>query len=131
MTEAQARTLRYFLPTEFRNLPLVDFAAAIWLDEIRHAYEHSIIVTGDGRLAGDVPSGGSLTSLHYLGRAFDLRYPDTPELCYVLNASIVAVSGSRVIELEWVHGATDAHVHLGLYPTDTVHRQSRLLVRAD
>lgn len=130
MTEAQARTLRYFQIGEFKNAPLVDFAAAIWLDEIRAAYGHVITVTGDGRLAGDVPSGGSATSLHYLGRAFDLRFPETPELCDLLDRAVTRVSGERAIEREWVNGSGDRHFHIGLYPEGSP-RRSRLLIRAD
>lgn len=130
MTEAQARTLRYFSAGEFRNLPLVDYEAARWLDDIRHAYAHVITVTGDARLAGNVPPGGSLTSLHYLGRAFDLRFPETPELCDELDRATVRVSGERPIEREWVHGLSDAHFHIALYPEGTP-RRSRLLIRAD
>lgn len=130
MTEAQARTLRYFLPSEFRNLPLVDYVAAQWLDQIRAAYGHVLTVTGDGRLAGDVPSGGSLTSLHYLGRAFDLRFPETAELCDLLDRAVVRASGERAIEREWVNGSGDRHFHIGLYPEGSP-RHSRLLIRAD
>lgn len=123
-------TLRHFQLSEMRHPELVENAAAVWLDDIREYYDAPLTITSDARTAEEnaAASGSSPTSLHLLGRAFDLRYPDTPEHVWELVAAVLVVSGHRPVELELVHSATDQHVHLGLLAAD---RQSKLIIRAD
>ncbi len=122
-------SLRHFQPSEFKHPELILDAAAVWLDDIREYADFPLVLTSDARTAEEnaAASGSSPTSLHLLGRAFDLRYPDTPEHVWELVAAVFVVSGHRSVELELVHSAQDSHVHLGLYPDA---RESRLLVQA-
>lgn len=123
-------TLRHFALSEFRHAPLVENEAAVWLDDIREAAGFPLTITSDARtqVENDAASGSSPTSLHLLGRAFDLRYPASPELVWKLVDAIFLASGSRPVELELVHSAVDTHIHLALLPVGKV---SRLIVRAD
>ena len=122
--------LRWFKPEEFRHHELVLDQAAVWLDDIREYYDSPLIVTSDARTPEEnaAASGSSPTSWHLQGRAFDLRYPGSPELVWDLVHAIMVVSGSRPVELELVNSARDRHVHIALLPED---RQSRCLIRAD
>jgi hypothetical protein len=122
--------LKWFKLSEFRHAPLVENEAAVWLDDIREAAGFALTITSDARTPEEnaAASGSSPTSLHLLGRAFDLRYPATPELVWRLVDAIYLASGSRPVELELVHSAVDTHVHLALLPVGKV---SKLIVRAD
>ncbi len=123
-------TLRHFHLSEMRHPELVDNLAAVWLDDIREYADFPLVLTSDARTEEEnaAASGSSPTSLHLLGRAFDLQYPDTPEHVWELVAAVFVVSGHRSVELELVHSPQDKHVHLGLYPDA---RESRFIVRAD
>lgn len=123
-------TLRHFALREFRHPELVQDAAAIWLDDIRDAYGAPLILTSDARTPAEnaAASGSSPTSLHLQGRAFDLRYPASPELVWQFVDAVLLVSGARPVELELVNSAQDKHIHIALLPEG---RQSRILVRAD
>lgn len=122
--------LRHFPTSEFRHPELVEDTAAVWLDDIREYADFPLVLTSDARTEAEnaAASGSSPTSLHLLGRAFDLRYPGSAELVWDLVQAILVVSGSRPVELELVHSGTDRHVHIGLLEPD---RESRLIVRAD
>jgi hypothetical protein len=122
--------LRWFAPSEFRHPELVQDVAAVWLDDIREYADFPLVLTSDARTAEEnaAASGSSPTSLHLLGRAFDLQYPATAEHVWRLVEAVFVISGSRPVELELVHSATDQHVHLGLLVEE---RESRLIVRAD
>jgi len=122
--------LRHFQSSEFKHPELVANEAAVWLDDIREYADFALVLTSDARTPEEnaAASGSSPTSLHLLGRAFDLKYPSTPEQVWQFVGAVFIVSGSRAVELELVHSAQDQHIHIGLYP-DT--RSSRLLVRAD
>ncbi len=123
--------LAHFALSEFRHPELVDDAAAVWLDGIRTHCGFPLVLTSDARTEEEnaAASGSSPTSLHLLGRAFDLQWPDDPNQLWRLVDAIYLVSGERSVELELVNSARDQHVHLGLYPDNGHH--SRLLVRAD
>lgn len=122
--------LRWFALSEFRHPDLVLDEASVWLDDIRDAYGHALVLTSDARTPEEnaAASGSSPTSWHLQGRAFDLRYPPTPELVWAFVRAVVRVSGERPVELELVHSAADSHLHLALLPEG---RPSRLLVQAD
>jgi Peptidase M15 len=123
--------LRHFAATEFRHPELVDNAAAVWLDDIRDLYGFPLTLTSDARSPEEnaAASGSSPTSLHLLGRAFDLQWIDDPEHLWSFVEAVYLASGDRAVELELVHGAGDHHLHIGLFPDDGHH--SRLLVQAD
>ncbi len=122
-------TLRHFEPSEFKHPELVANDCAVWLDDIREYADFPLVLTSDARTAEEnaAASGSSPASLHLLGRAFDLQYPDTPEHVWELVAAVFVVSGHRSVELELVHSAQDSHVHVGLFPDA---RASRFLVEA-
>lgn len=123
--------LAHFAPAEFRHPELVDDAAAVWLDGIRTHCGFPLVLTSDARTPEEnaAASGSSPTSLHLVGRAFDLEWLDDPERLWRLVEAVYLVSGERAVELELVNGPRDRHIHIGLYPNGG-HR-SRLLIRAD
>src|SRR3989449_2710350 len=125
MTPEQGATLRYFAWREWKHPDLVNYQAAIWLDSIRGLYGKPLVLTSDARTPAEneVASGSSPTSLHLLGRAFDLRLPSTPEDLWAFVIAVYRCSQWRAVEVELVSGPHDKHAHIGLYPTD---RPSRL-----
>lgn len=131
-TREQVATLKYFKWDEFKHAELVEWQALQFLELVRGLYGAPLTVTSDGRSKeeNDAASGSSPTSLHLQGRAFDLRYPpDSESVWRLVKAVQLAASSMELgVELELVKGATDAHVHLGLYRQA---KQSRLIVAAD
>lgn len=136
MTPDQVATLAHFAVTEFKHPDLVDYSAATFLDQLRDAYGGPLVLTSDARTPAEnaAASGSSATSLHLLGRAFDLRWPGNEEQAWKFLAAFMRALGwtppatERAVELELVNSAKDKHVHFGLYPTA---RPSRLIVAAD
>lgn len=122
--------LRHFGLTEFRHPELVLDQAAVFLDDIRDSAGFPLVITSDARTPAEnaVASGSSPTSWHLRGRAFDLRYPSTPERVWVFVNAVLLVAGERPVELELVNSAQDKHLHIALLPTG---HQSRIIVRAD
>lgn len=122
--------LRHFRVGEFHNPDLIDGNAARYLDEVRHRYGFPLVVTDDARTPEEHPSGGSATSLHYVGRAFDLRWimPATNLAKFVESAVDVAREWDVEYELELVNSQKDRHVHIGLQLPG---HQSELIVAAD
>ena len=119
MTPEEASSLTFFKPSEWKNLPLVDFGFARYLDEVRLLYGKPLILTDSARLPDDKPPGYSKTSLHYLGRAADLRWTFTPaDLFRFVHAAIIAAAG-RPIEIELVKSSTDKHAHIALFDDPT------------
>lgn len=126
----------YFLAPEFRHAALVDNQAATFLLDLRKAFGGPLTLTSDARTAAEnaAAPGSSPTSLHLLGRAFDLRWPGNEELMHrFLDAYYVAKgwtppADDRATELELVYSKTDRHVHFGLFPTP---RPSRLIVAGE
>lgn len=108
--------LRYFAPPEFKHPGLVDDVAARYLDEVRHRYGFPLVITDDARLPGEAPPGASTTSLHYDGRAFDLRWPGSATKLFHFVECAISTANERGlrIELELVNGLTDKHIHLGV-----------------
>ncbi len=122
--------LRYFQPAEFKHYDRCDPTALAFLDDVRERCGFPLIVTDDARLPTDAPPGSSPSSLHYLGRAFDLRWPKDREQVWRFVAAVVKqqeVSGLGV-ELELVNGPTDRHLHIGVFADA---RPSRCIVAAD
>lgn len=129
-------SLKHFAPGEWHHGDLVDYSAAVFLDQLREAYGSPLTLTSDARTPAEnaAARGSSPTSLHLLGRAFDLRWPGNEAQAWsFLRAFFLALGWKppeteKSVELELVHGPTDRHVHLGIFPDA---RPSRLIVAAD
>lgn len=122
--------LRWFRTSEFRHPDLVDGESARFLDQVRHEFGFPLYITDDARMPEDHPAGGSPSSLHYAGRAFDLRWiqPATHLYHFVDVAMRVAAERRVNIELELVNSLKDRHVHLGVQKPG---HESELLVQSD
>lgn len=128
--------LRWFKPAEFRHPELVNHTAALFLDALRDHLGHFLWLTSDARtlVENKAARGSSPTSLHLLGRAFDLRWPGDEERMWQFVEAFFMTLGwtppkvRQAVELELVHSALDKHVHFGLFPDA---RPSRLIVAAD
>lgn len=122
--------LVYFSPAEFRHPALVDSEAAYFLDDVRRQFGFPLYVTDDARMPEDRPPGSSPSSLHYAGRAFDLKWiqPATKLFHFVDVAMRVAAERQLNIELELVNSLKDRHVHLGVQKPG---HESELIVASD
>lgn len=136
MTPEQVAALRHFTAAEFHHPDLVDNQAAVFLDQLREAYGAPLTLTSDARtpVENAAARGSSPTSLHLLGRAFDLRWPGNEAQAWAfLRAFFLALGwkppeAEKSVELELVHGPTDKHIHFGIFPDA---RPSRLIVAAE
>lgn len=136
MSPEQVLSLKHFTPVEWTHPELVDYSAAVFLDQLREAYGMPLTLTSDARTPEEnaTARGSSPTSLHLLGRAFDIRWPGNDAQAWAfLRAFFLALGWKppmteKSVELELVHGSTDQHVHLGIFPDG---RPSRLIVSAD
>lgn len=108
--------LLWFKPNEFKHPDLVDADAAYYLDTVRHRFGFPLYVTDDARVVGDRPPGSSPSSLHFAGRAFDLRWIQPAERLYHFTKCAMEVAAERqvCIELELVNSLRDRHIHIGL-----------------
>lgn len=125
--------LRHFKLSEFKHPELVNADAANFLDEIRDQFGFPLTITDDARLPGEVPPGGSTTSLHFKGQAFDLRTRGfTEEMMFKLASSVINVAlwvarGQKSgVEFEIDNSPDEPHVHIGFFLGDG--RQNRLFV---
>lgn len=113
--------LQWFKLRDWKHADIVNTRAAYWLNEVRISFGAEIVVTGDGRPAGEKPSGGVDDSLHYIGQAFDLRSRAWNQrqrwafLRAVMDVDDRMPLAERGIQLELVQGPTDQHFHLGFY----------------
>ena len=121
---ALTNNLVHFQLSEFRHPELVDAQAAVMLDEVRDRYNKPLVLTSDARTPEEnaALAGSSLTSLHLVGRAFDLRWISDP---WDRLAFVVAVIGVTRLygyqpEIEFVLGGAEQHIHLGWYPAGHV-----------
>jgi len=130
MTPAQAASLKFFKPTEWRHADLVSYAFAVYLDDVRREYGYPIVLTSDARTAAEnaAASGHSPTSRHLYGEAVDTRFPPTSQHLWKLVHAVFKVAGDRAIELELVNSTVDQHVHIAFLPLG---QTSKLLVKAD
>lgn len=68
--------LPHFALSEFRHPELVEQEAADFLESVRTLYGASLTLTSDARTREEnAAAGGSPTSWHMRGRAFDVRAP--------------------------------------------------------
>lgn len=122
--------LQFFKREEFHHPDMVDGEAARFLDEVRRRYGFPLYVTDDARLPEDHPAGGSPSSLHYAGRAFDLKWIQSAPLLFHFVDVVIHLAAERKVnvELELVNSLKDRHVHLGLQKPG---HESELIVAAD
>jgi len=109
--------LRHFTVAEFKFPDAMDVSFLRWLDRVREEAGVPMVITDDARPAGVMPEGASKTSLHFRGRAVDLRSRDWTELQkWDLAAAIFVLADEAPgkVELELVYSATDRHWHLGV-----------------
>lgn len=113
---ATTELLRHFKSTEFKHPEAVDQNAVLFLDEVRHRYGSPLTITDDARMPEDRPPGSSPTSLHLVGRAFDLRWITPATNLARLVEAVITIAGEWGVdyELELVNSKTDQHIHLGL-----------------
>jgi peptidase M15-like protein len=97
--------LQYFMPSEFAHPELVLEEAVRFLEAVRAIYGSPLIITSDARTPEEnaAASGSSPTSWHLAGRAFDLRYPASPEAVWRFVKSVVVVAAHKPVELELVN----------------------------
>lgn len=122
--------LRYFTRAEFRNPDLVDNDAALFLDELRHRHGFPLHLTDDAREPDAAPPGSSKSSMHYRGRAFDLKWIQPAHRLYNFVECAMQLARERGvhIELEIVNSLRDRHVHIALQPPGV---WDELIVAAD
>lgn len=109
--------LQHFSAGEFHRPEMMNEGFMRWLDRVRTLCGVEFHVTDDGRDAHDAPSGSSKTSLHYLGRAVDIRtYTLSAQQKWRIMAAVVALANDApgAVEIEWVKGPTEEHLHLGV-----------------
>lgn len=113
---------KWFKLTELSQPRLVNQTAFDLLSEIREQANQPLVITDDGRLPSDHPTGSVENSLHYKGQAFDLRTKDkTAEEMYrlvraVLNVADWVCRGTKSgVEIELVSSKTDHHLHVGFW----------------
>ena len=95
----------------------MDVSFLRWLDRVREEAGIPMEITDDGRPAGVMPEGASKTSLHFRGRAVDVRSRDwSATQKWDLAAAIFALAEEAPgkVELEVVHSPSDAHWHIGV-----------------
>lgn len=121
---------KYFKLAEFRHPELMSEEFVTWLNKVRAEYGFPLHLTSDARTPEENlrTSGSSPTSRHLVGQAIDVEFPPTANHVWLLVQAVMRVADAHPIELELVHGATDAHVHLAWLPPG---RASALIVAAD
>ena len=109
--------LTHFAAGEFQFPDQMDVPFLRWLDRVRGQAGVSFVITDDARPIGQMPEGASTTSLHFRGRAVDIRSRNwTAGQYWQAVAAVVALADAAPgkIELELVHGPKDQHLHLGV-----------------
>lgn len=109
--------LRHFQANEFKFPEMMDVSFLRWLDRVREESGVPMVITDDGRPAGVMPEGASTTSLHFRGRAVDLRSRDwTATQKWDLAAAIVTLADDAPGKVEWeqVYSGADKHWHIGV-----------------
>lgn len=88
-----------------------------WLDRVREESGVPMVITDDARPVGMMPEGASKTSLHFRGRAVDIRSRDwsaTEKWDLARAIFTLADDAPGQVEFELVHSPTDAHWHVGV-----------------
>jgi hypothetical protein len=109
--------LRHFSPAEFKFPDRMDVGFLRWLDRVREESGVPMTITDDARPPGVMPEGASKTSLHFRGRAVDVRSRDWNDMQkWDLAAAIftLAEEAPGKVEFEQVYSPTDRHWHIGV-----------------
>ena len=109
--------LRHFEKTEFHFPDDMNVSFLRWLDRVREESGVPMVLTDDFRLTAGMPEGGSPTSLHYRGRAVDIRSRDwsvTQKWDLMQAVMALADEAPGKVELEQVYSAGDKHWHIGV-----------------
>jgi len=109
-------TLRHFALSELSHHELVDNLAAVWLDDIRDLFGYPLTVTCAARTVEENAAlpGSAPTSLHLVGRAFDLRWIEDAAHRWAFVEAVYLASGERSVELEFVPFGENRHIHVAL-----------------
>lgn len=111
--------IKHFQASEFHHLELVDQDALRWLDAVRDRFGKPLVLTSDARTTDEnaVLPGASASSLHLLGRAFDLRWNFDVRDTFALVSAVLHVSevAGCAPELEFVLAGVERHIHLGWF----------------
>lgn len=113
--------VEFFPLKDWKHPELIDPRALRWLVEVRREFGEPIVITDDARPPGNRPTGSSATSLHFLGRAFDLRIRAWSwETLWRFVRAVMTVqarmpAAENGVELEVVWSSTDKHAHIGFY----------------
>ena len=122
---ALTHDLPSFKLAEFRHPEIVDPEAADFLQAVRERYGRPLTLTSDGRTAEEnAAAGGSLTSWHLRGRAFDVRAPEGGALWWDLVDAIFVTQAfwkrqsdraPVTVELELCPASSDQpHLHFAV-----------------
>ena len=109
--------LRHFQRAEFHHPDEMDVAFLRWLDRVREESGVLMTITDDFRPADTMPEGASTTSLHFRGRAVDIRSRDwsvTEKWDLMRAVMTLADEAPGKVELEQVYSPTDKHWHIGV-----------------
>lgn len=112
--------LANFDRTEFNHPDMMYVPFLRWLDKVRSIAGVRFELTDDGRADGNPEPSGSAggTSLHHRGCAVDIRIKDlNAQQLWKINFAIVLCCDAQTVgkvEVEWVKGITETHLHLGL-----------------
>src|SRR5881394_930087 len=109
--------LRHFSAADFQLPEMMDVAFLRWLDRVREEAGIPMVITDDARPVGVMPEGASKRSLHFRGRAVDIRSRDWTDIQkWDLIAAIVTLADEAPgkVELEVVHSPSDQHWHVGV-----------------
>lgn len=127
--------LQHLTPADFHHPDGMDADFVRWFDTVVQVAGFMPVITSDARTPAEntAASGHAVHSLHLLGRALDLRIRDlTPERQFALLRAILdeEANAPGYLELEIVHGPTDQHFHVGVFPSGQV-SASRLILASD
>lgn len=113
---------KWFKLTELSHPRIVNQTALELLSEVREQANQALVITDDGRLPEETPTGASPSSLHPKGQAFDLRTRNkTAEEMFRLLRAMFNVAdwicrGTKSgVEVELVSSSTDHHLHIGFF----------------
>lgn len=113
---------KWFKLRELKHPEVVNQTALELLSEIREQADQPLVITDDGRLPTEHPTGSVADSLHYKGQAFDLRIKDksAEELFRFVRAVVnvadwVCRGAKSGVEIELVSSVTDHHLHVGFW----------------
>lgn len=107
-------SITHFKESEFKHPELINADALHLLDKVRELYGSPIVVTSDARTPDhNSEVGGSSTSLHLVGCAFDIKAPITAQKLFLLTRAVLNVSQGLSVEYEIDVRPESKHIHIG------------------